>query len=80
MALTVVESPPMEPEVLEPPPDVALTPCDPWPQPYYLEDGLRRVCIAYEVYMTICNWIQVAPYHFTYQTARSKSFALSVAD
>lgn len=37
---------------LPPPPDVAITPCDPWPRPYYLSDGLRRV----------------APYHFTYNT------------
>ncbi|KAK0614962.1 pseudouridine synthase [Bombardia bombarda] len=29
-----------------------ITPCDPWPRPYYLEGGLRRV----------------APYHFTYNT------------
>ncbi|KAK1750794.1 mitochondrial tRNA pseudouridine(32) synthase [Echria macrotheca] len=29
-----------------------ITPCDPWPRPYYLEDGLRRV----------------APYFFTYET------------
>lgn len=43
MALTVVEAPPIEPEVLEPPPARAITPCDPWPRPYYLEDGLRRV-------------------------------------
>jgi tRNA pseudouridine32 synthase len=34
------------------PPPVAVTPCDPWPRPYYLENGLRRV----------------APYHFTYNT------------
>jgi tRNA pseudouridine synthase 9 len=34
------------------PPDVAITPCDRWPRPYYLSDGLRRV----------------APYHFTYNT------------
>jgi len=34
------------------PPAVAITPCDPWPQPYYLEDGLRRV----------------KPYHYTYNT------------
>jgi tRNA pseudouridine synthase 9 len=33
-------------------PLVAITPCDPWPRPYYLENGLRRV----------------APYHFTYNT------------
>lgn len=37
---------------LPPPPAVAITPCDPWPRPYYLENGLRRV----------------APYHFTYNT------------
>jgi len=29
-----------------------LTPCDPWPRPYFLENGLRRV----------------APYHYTYNT------------
>jgi len=34
------------------PPPVIVTPCDPWPRPYYLEQGLRRV----------------APYHFTYNT------------
>ncbi|CAI6341373.1 unnamed protein product [Periconia digitata] len=36
---------------VEPPP-VMITPCDPWPPPYYLEDGLRKV----------------EPYHFTYNT------------
>ena len=40
----------MKPEA--PAPDVAITPCDPWPRPYYLERGLRRV----------------APYHYTYNT------------
>ncbi|KAK3401651.1 pseudouridine synthase [Sordaria brevicollis] len=34
------------------PPAVAITPCDPWPRPYYIEDGLRRV----------------VPYHYTYNT------------
>ncbi len=34
------------------PPLVLVTPCDPWPRPYFLENGLRRV----------------APYHFTYNT------------
>ena len=34
------------------PPAVITTPCDPWPRPYYLSEGLRRV----------------APYHFTYNT------------
>ena len=42
---------PAEPD-LPPPPAVAITPCDPWPRPYYLESGLRRV----------------APYHYTYNT------------
>ncbi|KIX08307.1 uncharacterized protein Z518_02963 [Rhinocladiella mackenziei CBS 650.93] len=37
---------------LPPPPPTVATPCDPWPRPYYLENGLRRV----------------APYHFTYNT------------
>lgn len=36
---------------MEPPP-VIVTPCDPWPPPYYLEDGLRKV----------------TPYHYTYNT------------
>ena len=56
MALQTVETPylgHLQPTAeLEPPPKVAITPCDPWPRPYYLEDGLRRV----------------APYHFTYNT------------
>lgn len=34
------------------PPVVATTPCDPWPRPYYFEDGLRKV----------------HPYHYTYNT------------
>ncbi|ROV92361.1 hypothetical protein VMCG_09120 [Cytospora schulzeri] len=33
-------------------PKVLTTPCDPWPRPYYFEDGLRRL----------------KPYHFTYTT------------
>ncbi|TVY29625.1 Uncharacterized protein LHYA1_G001026 [Lachnellula hyalina] len=33
-------------------PSVVITPCDPWPRPYFLENGLRRV----------------APYHYTYNT------------
>jgi tRNA pseudouridine synthase 9 len=53
MALTMVEEPLKEKsEVVEPPPHVVTTPCDPWPRPYYLEDGLRKVL----------------PYHFTYNT------------
>ena len=34
------------------PPKVITPPCNPWPPPYYLEDGLRKV----------------TPYHFTYNT------------
>ena len=34
------------------PPAIITPPCDPWPRPYYLEDGLRKVY----------------PYHFTYNT------------
>jgi tRNA pseudouridine synthase 9 len=34
------------------PPKVVITPCNPWPPPYYLEDGLRKV----------------TPYHYTYNT------------
>lgn len=41
-----------DPAALDPPPDVVTTPCDPWPRPYYLEDGLRKV----------------HPYHYTYNT------------
>lgn len=55
MALTTVEHQPFaveEPETLVTPPPVIITPCDPWPRPYYLENGLRRV----------------QPYHFTYNT------------
>ncbi|KAI4210031.1 MAG: hypothetical protein LQ351_007081 [Letrouitia transgressa] len=55
MSLTVVELPTSRPErkdELPAPPRVVITPCDPWPRPYFLEDGLRRV----------------KPYHFTYNT------------
>jgi hypothetical protein len=54
MALVTVDhlpETPMGPE-FEPPPATITTPCDPWPRPYYLESGLRRVL----------------PYHFTYNT------------
>ena len=47
-----VESAKAEQEILAPPPAVITTPCDPWPRPYYLENGLRRVL----------------PYHYTYNT------------
>ncbi|TID19039.1 putative drap deaminase protein [Venturia nashicola] len=56
MALTTIEPGltfPKEKEIrVQSAPDVVTTPCDPWPRPYYLEDGLRRV----------------TPYHFTYNT------------
>ena len=55
MALTIVEdtiAPEAEAGIFEPPPAVVTTPCDPWPRPYYLESGLRRV----------------PPYHYTYNT------------
>ncbi|KAI9801561.1 MAG: hypothetical protein M1825_003240 [Sarcosagium campestre] len=55
MSLVVVDEPipvPEKRDILEAPPKIAVTPCDPWPRPYYLEDGLRRVL----------------PYHFTYNT------------
>lgn len=55
MALATVQEvtiPASKPEVFVPPPPVITTPCDPWPRPYVLEDGLRKV----------------APYHFTYNT------------
>jgi tRNA pseudouridine synthase 9 len=45
--------PPLEEKKpFEKPPVVVTTPADPWPRPYYFEDGLRKV----------------APYHFTYNT------------
>lgn len=40
------------PDSVEKTPDVIVTPCDPWPAPYYMEHGLRRV----------------RPYHYTYNT------------
>ncbi len=55
MAVATVEPlqiPREEPDVFMPPPNIITTPCDPWPRPYHLEDGLRKVY----------------PYHFTYNT------------
>ncbi|KAI9795758.1 MAG: hypothetical protein M1833_006851 [Piccolia ochrophora] len=52
MSLVVVEQVAPSPEIFEPPPKVVITPSDPWPRPYYLENGLRRVL----------------PYHWTYNT------------
>ncbi|RAH67662.1 pseudouridine synthase family protein [Aspergillus aculeatinus CBS 121060] len=47
---TTLQVPPPDP--VQEPPEVAVTPCDPWPAPYYFEGGLRRV----------------KPYHYTYNT------------
>lgn len=47
---TSLQVPPPDP--VEKTPDVIVTPCDPWPAPYYMERGLRRV----------------RPYHYTYNT------------
>jgi hypothetical protein len=55
MALATVDQayPPLEEmRPFQEPSKVLVTPCDPWPRPYFLENGLRRV----------------APYHFTYNT------------
>ena len=53
MALTVVEKTHLEqPDIPQPPPVVITTPVDPWPRPYYVKDGLRKV----------------HPYHWTYNT------------
>lgn len=58
-SMALVPSPPREKYPLrddrlpwKDPPAVAITPCNPWPPPYYLEDGLRKV----------------TPYHYTYNT------------
>lgn len=53
MSLVNVEiTPKPAPDPVEQPPDVLVTPCDPWPAPYYVEGGFRRV----------------RPYHYTYNT------------
>jgi hypothetical protein len=55
MALVEVAGPyppKKEKQPFQEPPSVITTPADPWPRPYVLEDGLRKV----------------APYHFTYNT------------
>ncbi|PBP19043.1 DRAP deaminase [Diplocarpon rosae] len=50
---TATSYPPLqEKKPFQEPPPVVTTPCDPWPRPYFLENGLRRV----------------APYHYTYNT------------
>jgi len=51
---TSVEAEPSTPEkATDELPPVLTTPCDPWPRPYFLEEGLRRV----------------TPYFFTYNTS-----------
>ncbi|KAF2240136.1 DRAP deaminase [Viridothelium virens] len=52
MAVTISEPLQVQPESFPSPPAVAITPCDPWPRPYYLDGDLRRV----------------RPYHYTYNT------------
>lgn len=57
LTMALVEVPPGLPPLVEkkpvvPPPAVSVPPCDPWPRPYFLKNGLRRV----------------APYHYTYNT------------
>ena len=55
MALATTDHGPLPASTSEPftlPPPVAVTPCDPWPRPYYLQENLRRV----------------QPYHYTYNT------------
>lgn len=42
-------------EPLKPAKGVEETPCDPWPEPYYLEGGLRRVAPYYHAYRTYCK-------------------------
>lgn len=37
------------------PPAVAITPCDPWPPPYFLEDNLRKVKPYFYTYNTYCK-------------------------
>ncbi|PKS07484.1 hypothetical protein jhhlp_006088 [Lomentospora prolificans] len=34
---------------------VLITPCDPWPRPYYFEDGLRKVAPYFYTYNTFCK-------------------------
>ncbi|KAJ5558573.1 hypothetical protein N7461_002545 [Penicillium sp. DV-2018c] len=51
MALMNVDQVPPS-KIVEKTPDVLVTPCDPWPAPYYLEGGFRRI----------------KPYHYTYNT------------
>ncbi|EZF32748.1 hypothetical protein H109_02855 [Trichophyton interdigitale MR816] len=55
MALTTYEEPKPEPEIFKGPPEVCVTPCDPWPRPYYIEKGLRRVAPYYYTYNTYCK-------------------------
>ena len=36
-------------------PNVLITPCDPWPRPYFFEDGLRKVAPYFYTYNTFCK-------------------------
>lgn len=47
---TNAKAPPAD--AMKQPPNVVVTPCNPWPVPYYMEGGFRRV----------------KPYHYTYNT------------
>ncbi|KAM5476334.1 DRAP deaminase [Microsporum audouinii] len=55
MALTTYEEAKPEPEVFKEPPEVVVTPCDPWPRPYYVEKGLLRVAPYFYTYNTYCK-------------------------
>ncbi|CAL5873295.1 uncharacterized protein PFLUO_LOCUS7566 [Penicillium psychrofluorescens] len=54
MALANIDTPTTAstPDLVQKIADVVVTPCEPWPAPYYMERGLRRV----------------RPYHYTYNT------------
>lgn len=57
MALEAVETaikvPPLDP--IREAPEVAVTPCEGWPAPYYFEGGLRRVKAYHYTYNTNCK-------------------------
>lgn len=55
MAGTSVDETKDQSEPLKPSTEVVETPCDPWPEPYYLERGLRRVAPYYHSYKTYCK-------------------------
>jgi tRNA pseudouridine synthase 9 len=55
MAETAVDEIREQLEALKPSTGVTETPCDPWPEPYYLEGGLRRVAPYFFKYKTYCK-------------------------